>query len=82
MPPRSLSDPMPQETLPWAHPTVWQQLPEPQRQQCHALMAQWLTALVHDEQRKEHNHEGADASHTSPPDRVRLCPLVQPPASP
>jgi hypothetical protein len=48
---------MPQETLPLAYPTVWQHLPEPQRQQCHALIAQLLTALVHDEQRKESNHE-------------------------
>lgn len=57
MPQSSLSDPMPQETLPLAHPTVWQQLPEPQRQQCHTLIAQLLTALVHDEQRKEPIHE-------------------------
>jgi hypothetical protein len=56
MPQSSLSDPMPQETLPWAHPTVWQQLPEPQRQQCPALLAPLLTALVHDAQRQEPNH--------------------------
>lgn len=57
MPQSPLSYPLPQETLPLAHPTVWQQLPEPQRQQCHDLIAQLLTALVHDEQSKEHSHE-------------------------
>jgi len=56
MPQSPLSYPRPQETLPLAHPTVWPQLPEPQRQQCHDLIAQLLTALVHDEQSTEHNH--------------------------
>ena len=45
------------DTLPLTHPTVWQQLPELQRQQCHALIAQLLTALVHGEQSKEPSHE-------------------------
>jgi len=56
MPQSPLSYPRPQETLPLAHPTVWPQLPEPQRQQCHDLIAQLLTALVHDEQSTEHSH--------------------------
>jgi len=57
MPQSPLSYPLPQETLPLAPPTVWQQLPEPQRQPCHDRIAQLLTALVHDEQRKEPSHE-------------------------
>ena len=57
MPKSPLSPPMSQETLPWVHPTVWQQLPELQRQQCRDLIAQLLTALVHGEQSKEPSHE-------------------------
>ena len=56
MPQSPLSDPLPQETLPLAHPPVWQPLPEPPRPQCHDLIAQLLTALEHDEQRKEPSH--------------------------
>lgn len=57
MPKSPLSHPLSQDTLPLTHPTVWQQLPELQRQQCHALIAQLLTALVHGEQSKEPRHE-------------------------
>jgi hypothetical protein len=57
MPKSPLSHQLPQEALPLAHPTVWQQLPEPQRQQCHDLIAQLLTARVHGEQSEEHSHE-------------------------
>ena len=56
MPKSPLSHQLPQDTLPLAHPTVWQQLPEPQRQQCHDLMAQLLTAMVHGEQSEEKRH--------------------------
>jgi hypothetical protein len=57
MPQSPLRYQLPQETPPLAHLTVWQQLPESQRQQCHDLIAQRLTALVHDEHSKEHSHE-------------------------
>ena len=57
MPKSPLSHQLPQDALPLAPPTVWQQLPEPQRQQCHDLIAQLLTAMVHGEQSKEHSHE-------------------------
>ena len=56
MPKSPLSHQLPQDALPLAPPTVWQQLPEPQRQQCHDLMAQLLTAMVHGEQSKEKSH--------------------------
>lgn len=56
MPKSPLSHPMPQDTLPLAPSTVWQQLPELLRQQCHDLIAQLLTALVHGEQSKEPSH--------------------------
>lgn len=45
-----------QETRVLTPSPVWQQLPEPQRQQCHHLIAQLLTALVHNAQRKEPSH--------------------------
>lgn len=57
MPQSPLRYQLPQETPPLAHLTVWPQLPESQRQQCHDLIAQLLTALVHDEHSKEHSHE-------------------------
>ena len=57
MPKSPLSHPRPQDALPLPHPIVWQQLPEPQRQQCHDLMAQLLTALVHGAQSEEPRHE-------------------------
>ena len=57
MPQSPRSDQLPQETQPVAHRAVWHQLPELQRQQCHSLIAQLLTALVHAEQRKEPSHE-------------------------
>jgi len=56
MPKSPLSPPMSQDTLPLVPPTVWQQLPELQRQQCHDLMAQLRTALGHGEQSKEPSH--------------------------
>ena len=57
MPKSPLSHPLPQDALPLPHPTVWQQLPAPQRQQCHDLIAQLLTALVHGAQSEEPSHE-------------------------
>ena len=57
MPQSPLSHQLPQEGLPLPHPTVWQQLPESQRQQCHDLIAQLLTALVHSAQSEEPSHE-------------------------
>lgn len=57
MPKSPLSPQLPQEGLPLAHPTVWQQLPEPQRQQCPDLIAQLLTARVHGAQSEEPGHE-------------------------
>ena len=57
MPKSPLSHPLPQDALPLPHPIVWQQLPEPQRQQCHDLIAQLLTALVHGVQCEEPSHE-------------------------
>ncbi len=57
MPKSTLSHPLPQDALPLAHPTVWQQLPEPQRQQCHDLIAQLLTAMVHGAQGEEPSYE-------------------------
>lgn len=57
MPKSPLSPQLPQEVLPLPHPTVWQQLPEAQRQQCHDLIAQLLTALAHGAQSEEPSHE-------------------------
>jgi hypothetical protein len=57
MPKSPLSHQLPQDALSLVHPTVWQQLPEPQRQQCHDLIAQLLTAMVHGEQSKENSPE-------------------------
>jgi hypothetical protein len=57
MPKSPLSHQLPQDALSLVHPIVWQQLPEPQRQQCHDLIAQLLTAMVHGEQSKENSHE-------------------------
>ena len=57
MPQSPLSYDLVQERLPLAPPTIWQQLPELQRQQCHELIAQLLTVLMRDEQRKELSHE-------------------------
>jgi hypothetical protein len=56
MPKSPLSPQLPQEALPLAHPTVWQPLPEPQRQQCHDRIAPLLTARVHGAQREEQSH--------------------------
>ena len=57
MPKSPLSHQRPQDALSLAPPPVWQQLPEPQRQQCHDLIVQLLTAMVHGEQSKETSHE-------------------------
>jgi hypothetical protein len=57
MPQSPLSHQLPQEVPPLPHPTVWQQLPESQRQQCHDLIAQLLTTLVHSAQSEEPRHE-------------------------
>jgi len=57
MPQSPLSHQLPQEVLPLPYPTVWQQLPESQRQQCHDLIAQLLTTLVHSAQSEEPSHE-------------------------
>ena len=57
MPKSPRSPQLPQEVLPLPPPTVWQQLPEAQRQQCHDLIAQLLTALAHGAQREEPRHE-------------------------
>ncbi len=57
MPQSPLSHQLPQDALPLTPPTVWQQLPEPQRQQCHDLIAQLLTAMVHGAQSEEPSHE-------------------------
>jgi hypothetical protein len=56
MPKSPLSPQLPQEVLPLPHPTVWQQLPESQRQQCHDRIAQLLTALAHGAQSEEPSH--------------------------
>ena len=56
MPQNPLRHQLPQDALSLTQPTVWPQLPEPQRQQCHDRIAQRLTARVHGEQRKEHRH--------------------------
>ena len=56
MPKSPRSHHRPLDALSLAHPTVWQQLPEPQRQQCHDLIAQLLTAMVHGEQSQENRH--------------------------
>ena len=69
MPKSPRSPPLPQEGLPWPRPTVWPQLPAPQRQQCHDRMAQRLTALVHGAQSEEPRHAGDDASDPSAPYR-------------
>jgi hypothetical protein len=57
MPKSPLRHQLPQDALPLAPPTVWPQLSEPQRQQCHDLIAQLLTALVHGAQSEEPSHE-------------------------
>jgi hypothetical protein len=57
MPKSPLSHPLPQDARPVTHLSVWQQLPEPQRQQCHDLIAQLLTAMVHGAQSEEPSHE-------------------------
>jgi hypothetical protein len=69
MPQSPLSHPLPQAALPVPPLPVRQRLPEPQRQQCHALMAQWRTALGHGAQSAEPSPEGADASDPSAPPR-------------
>jgi hypothetical protein len=56
LPTSPLSPQLPQDALSLVHPSVWQQLPEPPRQQCHDRIAQLLTAMVHGEQSKEHRH--------------------------
>ena len=55
--PKSPLSPTASGCVPLPHPIVWQQLPEPQRQQCHDLIAQLLTALVHGVQCEEPSHE-------------------------
>jgi len=57
MPKSPLSPQLPQEVRPLPYPTVWQQLPESQRQQCHDLIAQLLTALAYGAQSEEPSHE-------------------------
>jgi hypothetical protein len=64
-----LSPQLPQEARPWPPPIVWPQLPEPQRQQCHDLMAQRLPALGHGAQREEPRQACAEASDASAPSR-------------
>jgi hypothetical protein len=56
--PRSLP-PTPSQ-LPCAHPTVWQQLPDPQRRQCHELLTQLLAQVIHGESSQERSHEQQD----------------------
>ena len=56
MPQSPVNHQLPQDALPLTHPTVWQQLPESQRQQCHDLIAQLLTAMVHGAQSEEPSH--------------------------
>lgn len=56
MPKSPRSHQRPQDALSLAHPPVWPQLPAPQRQQCHDLMAQLLTALGLGEQSQETSH--------------------------
>ena len=56
MPKSPLSHQRPQDALPLPPPSIWQQLPEPQRQQCHDLIAQRLTAMVHGTQSEEPRH--------------------------
>lgn len=57
MPKSPLSHSLLQDALPPPHPPVWQQLPEPHRQQCHDLLAQLLTALMHSVPSEESSHE-------------------------
>jgi hypothetical protein len=57
MPQSPLRHQLPPEALSLVHPPVWQQLPEPQRQQCHDLIAQLLTAMVYGEQSQENSQE-------------------------
>jgi hypothetical protein len=45
---------------PCAHPTVWQQLPDPQRRQCHELLTQLLAQVIHGESIQERSHEHQD----------------------
>jgi hypothetical protein len=47
----------PQTERPCAHPTVWQQLPESQRRQCHEPLTQLLTQVMHGEASQERSHE-------------------------
>jgi hypothetical protein len=53
MPQSPLSHQLPQDALPLAHPTGWPHLPEPQRQECHARIAQRLPGMVHGAQSQE-----------------------------
>lgn len=57
MPQSPVNHQLPQDALPLTQPTVWQQLPAPQRQQGHDLIAQLLTAMVHGAQSEEPSHE-------------------------
>jgi hypothetical protein len=56
MPQSPVNHQLPPAARPLTHPTVWQQLPEPQRQQCYDRMAQWLTARAHGAQSEEPSH--------------------------
>ena len=56
--PRSL--PLSPSQRPCANPTVWQQLPDPQRRQCHELLTQLLTQVMHGESSQERSHEHQD----------------------
>jgi hypothetical protein len=45
---------------PCAHFTVWPQLPDPQRRQCHELLTQLLAQVMHSTSSQERSHEHQD----------------------
>lgn len=49
-----------QDQLPMATLSLWQQLPAPQRQQCHERIAQLFLAVVHSTLNQESSHERQD----------------------
>jgi len=76
--PRSLHPP--QSQRPCAHPPVWQQLPDPQRHQCHELLTQVMHGEASQERRQEHQEE----SHPSATRRLRggICAGLAAPTRP
>jgi hypothetical protein len=52
--------PPPQDQLPRAPLRLWQRLPIPQRQPCHARIAQLFVAVVHSQSGKESRHARHD----------------------